>query len=238
MNDVEVEGAKKIGGIWFPDTDQHFVEMMGPDAIRHRVLDGKWTYQIHKLEGALAYQINRRRCIDIGAHVGLWSMWLVRHFNRIESFEPVPDHARLFELNVDMATVTLHREALGAKAGTVSIETAADATGSAHVVQGGGGDMRNGHGSMMSYHNIEMRTLDSYEFENVDFIKIDVEGYEREVVRGALDTLKRCRPNIIIEQKGQDQIYGHRRNSAMRLLRRIGYHWVKEFAGDHILIWD
>lgn len=45
---------------------------------------------------------------------------------------------------------------------------------------------------------IEFRTLDSYHLKP-DIIKIDVEGFEMEVLRGASDTIERSKPRIIIE---------------------------------------
>ena len=41
--------------------------------------------------------------------------------------------------------------------------------------------------------------LDSLELPRVDFIKIDVEGMELEVLQGAMSTLKRCKPMMLIE---------------------------------------
>ncbi len=233
-----IEGAKLVGGVWLPETEKHFVEMMGPQSKRHEVVDGKWTYQRHKLTAAMESQIERRRCIDVGAHVGLWSMWLVKYFHRVEAFEPVPDHARLFPHNVDMTKVTLHREALGAAAGVVTIETAADETGSAHIAVNGGGDKRQGHANLLSYNNIELRTLDSYEFENVDFIKIDVEGTELDVVKGARETLLRCRPNLVVEQKGNERFYGHGKNAAVAYLHKLGFVTKKIISGDHLMAWE
>ena len=43
------------------------------------------------------------------------------------------------------------------------------------------------------------RTIDSYNFEEVDAIKIDVEGSELLVMQGAKDTIERCRPSIQVE---------------------------------------
>ena len=46
---------------------------------------------------------------------------------------------------------------------------------------------------------VKSRRLDEYEFSNVGFIKIDVEGYEPNVIEGAMETIKRCRPVITME---------------------------------------
>jgi FkbM family methyltransferase len=47
--------------------------------------------------------------------------------------------------------------------------------------------------------NVDCRTIDSYNFDDVDAIKIDVEGSELFVMEGALETIKRCRPAIQVE---------------------------------------
>ena len=44
------------------------------------------------------------------------------------------------------------------------------------------------------------KTLDSFNFQNVDFIKIDVQGFELEVLKGAFETLKANSPIICIEE--------------------------------------
>ncbi len=230
-----------VGGVWMPKTEVHFPEMMEPGTKRFRQIDGRWTYQYHKLERCVAEikKAGRSRgvCIDVGAHCGLWSMWLVRAFKFVHAFEPVWLHADLFEVNVEGENWELHRTALGNHSGVVSIETAATQTGSAHVVMAGReGDMRTGHGEMLTYPDIEMVPLDHYKFPAVDFIKIDVEGYELPMLEGARDTLIRCKPWIVVEQKGNDRKgYGWKEHEAQAWLKKLGWTDVKVIAGDHIM---
>ena len=46
---------------------------------------------------------------------------------------------------------------------------------------------------------VEVRTLDSFGFTDVDLIKIDVEGHEYSVLEGSLLTIQRCKPILLIE---------------------------------------
>lgn len=48
-------------------------------------------------------------------------------------------------------------------------------------------------------HTVTVNTLDSYNFENVDIIKVDVEGYELPVLKGGEHTIRRCRPIVQLE---------------------------------------
>lgn len=215
---------KQIQGVWLPDGETHMVEIMTGPAMR--VVEGKITYQYRKLERALAEvpADRRRTCVDIGAHVGTWSMWLTHAFAYVHAFEPVAAHRECFYANVAAANCQLHPVALGAEAGRVAMAENPASTGSAHVR--GAGD-------------IEMRTLDSYQLPDVDFIKIDVEGLELEVCQGAIATIQRCRPVMVVEQKGRDASnYGTgRRDLALGWLEGLGMKRRTCLSGDWILGW-
>lgn len=48
---------------------------------------------------------------------------------------------------------------------------------------------------------VPITTLDSYNLPRIDLLKIDVEGYEIHVLKGAEETLLRCKPVVIFEEK-------------------------------------
>lgn len=204
-------------------------------------VDGKLTYQKRKLDVAVGHAKNRRVALDIGAHVGLWSMWLCRLFQHVVAFEPVPDHAELFQRNVPGQNVHLHRVALGNGAGLVDMQVPEETTGNAHVAIPSvhPGTRGVAHPDRIRiYKGIELRTLDSFNLAVVDFIKIDVEGFERAVLEGAKQTILRTKPVIVIEQKGNESAYGDGPNAALKLLQSWGGKIKTEISGDYILSFE
>jgi FkbM family methyltransferase len=129
----------------------------------------------------------RRVCVDIGGHVGLWAMWLAPAFRELHSFEPTALHADLFRHNVPDTNVTLHEVALGDGPGVCNVHWFGKSSGGTYIEPGIG--------------DIEIRSLDSYELSSVDFVKIDVEGYELQVVHGARETLLRNRPMYVLSRR-------------------------------------
>ena len=68
----------------------------------------------------------------------------------------------------------------------------------------------------------KVRTLDSFNLENVSLIKIDVEGMELEVIKGAVDTISRCSPMLISEAWNLPWFQEHR-TKLMQFVENLGY---------------
>ena len=142
--------------------------------------------------------------LDIGAHVGIWSMRLAEKFKRVYAFEPVPKHIECWKQNMQKFInehsevkniCTLNTVALGHENGTnTMIVPNTTNTGRATFVE-----------KLFIYkHNfpkiqVETKTLDSYEFDQVDFIKMDVEMFELKVLQGAENTIRKHKPIMYIE---------------------------------------
>ncbi len=75
--------------IYLPDNEKHLQGWMTEHG---EIVDGKGTYQIEKLRAVLDHCQNFRVAVDIGAHVGLWSLQLVKRFEHLHAFEPVAEH--------------------------------------------------------------------------------------------------------------------------------------------------
>ena len=242
--EVGAPEAKLVGGVWLPDGEHHLTKMLLATKAKHKavVVDGRHTYQYRKLRAAMAYQSKERRrvCLDIGAHVGLWAMWLVREFAHVHCFEPVPKHIAILPHNMQQQNWTLHDWALGDREDTVAFHVPVQTTGNGHVatVETHPGTRGVSRADLRDvYDGIRMRTLDSLGLKNVDFIKIDVEGYERRVLVGAEQTVRVWRPNIVVEQKGNESAYGEAPDAAKALLESWGMKALKVISGDWIMGW-
>jgi FkbM family methyltransferase len=227
-------------GMWLPDGEKHFPEWMAKSG---EIVDGRGTYQIKKWRACLPLFKKRRRAVDVGAHVGFWSLQMFQRFDEVEAFEPVDEFRSCWIRNViaggeDSKSygsilwddgLSLHAYALGAADGSVSLTSPPLEDGISS-----GGTYVSGAGA------IPMRTLDSFEFTDVDFVKIDCEGYEEQVVQGGRETLLRWKPCVIVEQKQHimSKNFGITGTPAVDLLKKLGAIVRKEIGGDYIMTWD
>ena len=151
--------------------------------------------------------------LDVGAHVGIWSTRLAQKFKRVIAFEPVPKHIECWKQNMSKFISehsewgnisTLETVALGHENGTAPMKVPNTTnTGMASLVHESNqktGD-RWVQPEWENFPKIEVktRTLDSYEFDQLDFIKIDVECFELRVLQGAKNTIKKHKPIMYIE---------------------------------------
>lgn len=211
---------KMVHGWQFPDHEKHL-----PGWLAHPknqlVMHGRIAYQGRKQAAVLRRCKQKRTAVDVGGHVGLWSFNFAHEFERVHAFEPVAEHRDCFIANVPNGNVTLHALALGSEPGHVSMRTEQGSSGNTTVA--GAGD-------------IEMVTLDSMALRQVDLLKIDCEGYEENVLRGARETLLEWKPVVIVEQKrDMASRFGLKVLGAVEYLTDMGYRVAEEISGDYIL---
>lgn len=131
------------------------------------------------------YCAKMRECVQAGGHAGFWPLALSERFEHVHTFEP---ERRLFDCmtrNCTAKNVTMYRHGLGASSGTAAFKS--------HVSAGSWRVDPDGE------HQITLLTIDALKLAHCDAILLDIEGYEVEALRGADDTIDRCRPVILCE---------------------------------------
>jgi len=216
-------------GIWLPDGEKHFPEWMAKNG---ELVNGKGTYQIKKLREAIKWCKQFRTAVDVGCHCGLWSQHLVGRFLALHAFEPIPQFRECFVKNVP-AGYTLHECAIGNKSGNIFLSVNPLDTGDTHVTD---------QNTLQTHKQIgaPIELLDSFCLQDVDFIKIDCEGYELQVLQGAAETIARCKPCIIVEQKQHkmEKNFGTKGTPAVDWLKERGAILRREMGGDYIMSFE
>lgn len=195
----------------------------------------KWTgntnstvldYQKDQLLKALQYVKKFDVAIDAGANYGLMSYHLSQRFKNVYAFEIatnvsacLAENVKRFQLN----NVLTFSYGLGDANKNVDLEYKKQSSFATHV-----------HPNVATG-QFEIRTLDSMNLHECDFIKIDCEGYEPHIIRGAENTIKKFKPAIIMEDKNLCEIYGEDGQSAAILLSQWGYKKVVQFKKDCIM---
>lgn len=215
-----MSGTRSSYGWVLPASDRHFPKYLSTAP----KVEGRRMYQSQHIQQSLQLCAQRRTALDVGGHVGFWSYYLSLAFERVHAFEPNELFTQCFERNVRAKSVTLHRVALGEAERKIELAVDPANTGATHVRPGVEG-------------TIPMRRLDDFKLDEVDFIKIDVEGFERQVLEGGRETLLRCRPVVIVEQKEFAGRYGTEQYAAAELLQSLGAVVLAQVVKDLIFGW-
>jgi FkbM family methyltransferase len=127
--------------------------------------------------------------IDAGANVGLYTYWIAQSASEVVAFEPQPDLAKRLALS-GIHRLTVHRCALSDADGVAELHVPRSSNGEASL------RTLNVHADSVE---VPLVTLDSFELADIGFFKIDVEGHEEQLLRGAEETLRRSRASVYIE---------------------------------------
>jgi len=201
----------------FPVSEYQIAEVPGvglfyiddnPATVKLRLLRGR-PWEPHVLRELARYLAPGDTALDVGAHIGSVTVPMARLVGpegRVYAFEPQKKIYRELVHNLELNeldnAVPL-RFALSSRNEIVEMDPIVVQDGRVRV--GAGGDA------------VEARTLDSFGFPGVALMKIDVEGYEAEVLRGAEQTIRAFYPVIIVE------IWDEKRAEVIPILKDYGY---------------
>jgi FkbM family methyltransferase len=186
------------------ETDEHFSK----DTDR---------YQYHVYLESLRWTKNRNVALDIGAHIGFYTRAMLENFSEVYSFEASEYNYKCLTENCPTSNSFL--QPIGQDGDTASIVFEKDNTGNTFLKEGA---------------ELVLRSIDSYNIDNVSLIKMDVQGYELNVLKGAEKTIIKNKPTIIVEMILLDSY----NQDVYDYLIGIGYKLVSKIGKDSIFISD
>lgn len=164
--------------------------------------------------------------IEIGTKWGEWTRLLGKRFSLIYCFEPIASQIDMLSYNCVVKKLKVYNCCAGASFKSVSM-------------YGTSIYNSNTERSLKKKSKIrQMRTIpiDKINPDNIDLIRISANGYELPVLKGAIETIRKYKPIIIIQQAGLDiewRPLESTRNEAMSFLFDIGMHLITKIYNDH-----
>lgn len=158
---------------------------------------------------------SKDKCIlDIGAHIGTYTISLAKYCSHVYSFEPqkMTYYALCGGIALsNIQNVTCYNYGLG------SDDQVGDQTLKIVSADGGGSSLHTGAKPILREESVTIKMLDDLDLSNIGFIKMDVEDNERFVIMGGLKTLERSNyPKILFESNSENE-------ELTNLLKSIGY---------------
>jgi FkbM family methyltransferase len=210
--------VQHILGWSLPDTDNHFRSFLGQHPQN--------SYQQPSLDLALEHCRARSLVLDIGANIGLFAVRFSEHFDQVVCFEPTTTVYDCLRLNCGgLDNVKVHKVGLGQHNGTAEISMPESSRNCGVYSMVDFATLQDG----VWQETVPVMKLDDFEL-SPDLIKMDVQGFEPRVLQGALTTLKRSSPVLLLEVEGTAV-----RNTIHCILKPLGYEPVA--AARHDQIW-
>ena len=168
--------------------------------------------------------LNRRVVVQAGGNNGLYVKQYAELFETVYTFEPVPELFYCLNRNVTNDNVFKFQACLGNK----------------HEQVGVGNKIYNNAGSANVFGSGVTPTLriDDLGLNNCDLIHLDIEGFEIFALSGALDTINKFKPVIVIENAGHCNRYGITDETLPKGLNEIGYKEIGNVKGDSVFIYS
>jgi FkbM family methyltransferase len=186
----EVFHKNSIGADFFIDISNHFHHHIAGEQIEFRTV-------MKFIKENLS---NSATILDIGANIGLYSISIAKELSdcTVYAFEPVNSTYNILLKNISrnkfQERIIPNKNAVGENESRIIITNTYDTGNYIQSLE---------KGTSIKSELVDMITIDNYclsrNIKNIDFIKCDVEGYEKNVLMGGLGIINKCKPIILLE---------------------------------------
>lgn len=202
---------KMYMGFWCPDH-----ESQGVNDIRV-----EWAYKwMDAMDLIEKTGRGTKRVIQAGGNVGIFPVGLSQHFEEVVTFEPVPDIYKCLLKNIEpYENIKSFNHGLGEDKYSARVDWTQKGNS-------GGTQIKGSESGSLS-----VVRLDDFEYDQVDMLWLDIEGFEYKALLGAKELIRKHSPIIILENKGLIPGYPSDRDGSDDFRR-----WVENtFGYKHIL---
>lgn len=194
-----------VNNTYVPDGDSYFINYF----------KGSDVFEQENLDLALSFVTRWGVAIDGGAHVGSWTRYMANKFDCVVAFEPKHSNFECLVLNTEQCNnVILSKFGLSATEHTGSLSQGNN-SGCWHVTTG---------------NEIKLRKLP--DFGALDFVKLDIEGFEVFALTGMYEQLEKYKPIVLIEEK--ELPHKPLNYDARKVLESLGYKELAKIGKDVI----
>jgi FkbM family methyltransferase len=190
----------------------------------------KWNRkEIPVLEEVMTLVPARRVAVQAGGNLGVFPKVMSRWFETVYTFEPDPELFEMMSRNAPERNVVKFQAALGCERGTVGV--------SRERRQKDGGSSHEGIAHVSGKGVIPTLRVDDLGLRTCDLLYLDIEGYELYALRGAVETVDRCKPVVACEvNKSLEQMGGITREDIHAWFRLHDYDFLRRVRSDEIFI--
>ena len=158
-----------------------------------------WEPHLHKVFEK--YVNSNSVVIECGCHIGTHTIKLAKLCKKIYGFEPMPKTNYILNMNIyanKIENAVISDLGVSSQPGKTNFLWTSDGNP-------GASGLNNNPMGKPEYANIkdnievELTSIDSLNLDNLDFMKIDVEGYEQLVIKGGMVTISKFKPIIVME---------------------------------------
>jgi FkbM family methyltransferase len=188
----------------------------------------KWTIRdLPRLDQTIPFCQGRTAVIQAGGNLGLYAKRLARDFQTVYSFEPDPELFRLMQVNAPEANILRYQAALGDERRLV---------GTSRIRRDGKPNNHEGITHIAGEGNIPTLRIDDLGLATCELMVLDLEGWELFALRGARETLARCRPVVSVEINKSIGFVGFDGDDVRQVLHEASYGRVLILGSDEIYV--
>ena len=215
LQEWKMQLYKKVYNYWLPNNDNHFERLI---AKRIRA-GGPAEYQDDVRAEAYRFVKEYNIAIDVGANIGFWTKPLLDKFKKVIAFEPVFDILTCLKKNTVGLNIEYNHLILSDQKTTADMITDQINTGNNYV-----------DSSSFGCGKIPVNTIDNLNLPMFNLIKIDCQGHDYLVLKGAVNTLQKFQPVVVVEQEDNE-------NKCSDLLNKLGAKKLSKVRKDYIYGW-